>query len=82
MADICTIAFRVTQGQRQDPGLCNNNADTSTNHRLMMMFSVLANDEQGHKNVYSGHKSAAQHDPGSHSLHPTNLVLDIMVCQI
>ena len=41
-----------TQSQRQDPGLCYNNANTSINHHLMMLFSVLANDEQGHQNVY------------------------------
>ena len=48
----------------------------------MMLFSVLANDEQGQQNISSGHKYAAQHDPGSQQSSPIQSVVIIMVCLI
>ena len=48
----------------------------------MMLFSVLANDEEGQPNISSGHKSAAQHDPGSQQSSPNQSGVIIMVCLI
>ena len=42
----------------------------------MMLFSVVANDEQGHQNVSSGHKSAAQHGPGRQQSSPNQTGFD------
>ena len=42
----------------------------------MILFSVLANDEQGQQNVSSGHKSAAQHNPGSPQSSPNQSGVD------
>ena len=54
----------------------------SRNIRLMMLFSVLVNDEQGQQNISSGHKSAAQHNPGSQQSSPNQSGVIIMVCLI
>ena len=48
----------------------------------MVLFSVLANDEQGQQNISSGHKSAAQHDPGSQLSSPNKSGVIIMICLI
>ena len=47
-----------------------------------MLFSVLANDEQGQQNISSGHKLAAQHDPGGQQSSPNQSDAIIMVCLI
>ena len=48
----------------------------------MMLFSVFANDEQGHQNISSCDKSAAHIILVANRLHQTNPVLIIMVCLI
>ena len=48
----------------------------SKNNRRTMLFSVLANYEQGHQNISSGHKSVAQHDPGSQQSSPNQSGVD------
>ena len=42
----------------------------------MMLFSVLANGEQGIQNISSAHKSAAQYDPGSQQPSPNQPCVD------
>ena len=63
-----------SQGQRQDPGLNSNNANTqqeqSRDGAVAASSSMLNNDKQGQQNVSTGHKSAAQHDPSSKQSSP------------
>ena len=72
-----------SKGQRQDPGLCNNNANTqqeqSPNDAVFCAFNV----EQGQLDIYPLATSLLRNMIlVANCLHLTNLVLIIMVCLI